>query len=89
MLGILRMNIDDCITEYCNMAPKIFPLERMLDKSSLSRLIKAAANKPRFKPEPLEEAIQILVDKYLPDRGAKSRYMTGEGSSGATGGCKV
>jgi hypothetical protein len=72
MLGILRMDIDTCIKEYLEMGPKIFPVEGLISGSKISRLLKVLSDNPRFDPEPLEKAIQRLVQKYLKKDGKKA-----------------
>lgn len=68
MLGILRMDIDDCINAYLDMAPDIFPVESILSGSTLGRLAKIVAKSRRFSPIPLENAIKRLVVDHLKER---------------------
>lgn len=65
MLGTLRMDIDTCIDEYINMAPKVFPVENIVSGSTVGRLVKVAKGKHRFDPMPLEMAVKKLVQKHL------------------------
>jgi hypothetical protein len=69
MLGTLRMDIDTCINEYIDMAPKIFPVENIVSGSAFGKLMKVAKGKHRFDPTPLEMAVKRLVQKHL---GAKA-----------------
>lgn len=39
MLGVLKMDINQCIDAYLEMAPKIFPVEGMVSGSKLGRLV--------------------------------------------------
>lgn len=72
MLGTLRMDIETCIKEYLNIAPKIFPVEDAIGRSKLGRFLKVARGKQRFEAAPLELAIKHLVTKYLGDGATTS-----------------
>jgi hypothetical protein len=71
MLGTLRMDIDTCINEYIDMAPKIFPVENIVSGSTVGRLVKVAKGKHRFDPVPLEMAVKRLVRKHLGVRASR------------------
>jgi hypothetical protein len=60
MLGTLRMNINACIDEYRKMAPKIFPVENIINKKAAIFI-----GTQRFDPTPLEEAVKTLVRERL------------------------
>ena len=61
------MDLDTCIKEYQDMAPKIFPVENAFGRSAVGKSIKLVRGKERFDPRPLELAIKLLVKKYLGD----------------------
>ncbi|MCJ1470163.1 hypothetical protein MMC07_008808, partial [Pseudocyphellaria aurata] len=71
MLGVLRMDIDSCISAYLKMAPNIFSVKNMLADSKLSRIKKVLTGDPRFSPIPLEEAIKGLVVEQLKERATE------------------
>jgi patatin-like phospholipase/acyl hydrolase len=65
MLGTLGMKIDDCIQEYLELAPKIFPTEGFVVRSKPSKLFKAVRGSARFDAMALENEVKKLVEKYL------------------------
>jgi patatin-like phospholipase/acyl hydrolase len=65
MLSTLGMTIDDCITEYMELAPRIFPREGFVARSRISRLLKGLRGTARFDATTLEDEIKKLVQKYL------------------------
>ncbi|KAI9854152.1 MAG: hypothetical protein M1813_001359, partial [Trichoglossum hirsutum] len=68
MLGTLRMDVDTCINEYLDIAPKIFPVEDVISRSTLGKLVRVVRGRQRFDPVPLEEAVKRLVRKHLAGR---------------------
>ena len=86
MLGTLQMDIDTCINEYINMAPEIFPIENIVSRSTLGKLVKVATGKHRFDPTPLEMAVKRLVQKYLGPKaiGGEDTLFKFEASQGQT-----
>ena len=65
MLGTLRMNIDECITAYLALAPKIFPKKSFLSNNKLIKLFNAGRGSARFDATALEEEVKKLVTRYL------------------------
>jgi hypothetical protein len=65
MLGVLHMNIDQCIEEWEKLAPNIFPNK----KGTLNRLAMSSVGGAPYSEKPLEVAIKGLVEKYIGDRG--------------------
>jgi patatin-like phospholipase/acyl hydrolase len=65
MLGTLRMNVDECITAYLALAPKIFPKESFISGSKLIKLFKAGRGTARFDATALEEEVKKLVRRCL------------------------
>lgn len=58
------MDIQTCIDEYLEFAPKIFP-------SKVGKLVKVMRGRQRFKVKSLELAIKRLVEKHLRERSAE------------------
>ena len=48
MLGVLRMDIDQCIESYISMAPRIFPHEGFISGSRVGKLFKGIKGSARF-----------------------------------------
>lgn len=65
MLGVLRMDVDECINKYLEMAPKIFPTEGFLSGSSLGRLIHGVRGAARFDAQKLEFVVKQMVNEKL------------------------
>ena len=63
MLGRLRMNIDDCITEYENLGDKVFGKSRRCHLRSIPPLW---LPREKYNHRVLEEVIQDLVDRRVP-----------------------
>ena len=71
MLGTLRMDIQTCIDEYLELAPKIFPVEGLIPGSKVAKFVKVMRGRQRFKAKSLELAIKRLVKKHLRERSAE------------------
>ena len=71
MLGTLQMDIQTCIDEYLRLAPEIFPVEGLIQRSSVGKVYKILRGRQRFQAQPLELAIKRLVKKYLGERNAE------------------
>jgi patatin-like phospholipase/acyl hydrolase len=65
MLGTLRMNVDECIDGYLELAPKIFRKEGFLSDNKLSKFFKGVRGTARFDATALEEEVKKLVERYL------------------------
>lgn len=89
MLGVLQMDIDSCIKEYINMAPKIFPLEGIISGSKLGRLVKVAKGEQRFKPTPFETVIKELIRDRLQTRPSDGENTMLRFEAFSTQQCKV
>lgn len=63
MLGALGMTIDDCITEYLELAPKVFE-EGLLARQKPAIFFKKLKAKSRFDATALENEIKRLVQSY-------------------------
>jgi hypothetical protein len=63
MLGALGMSMDDCITEYLQLARKIFE-EGLLARQKAARLFTKVQAKARFDASALENEIKILIQHY-------------------------
>ena len=61
MLGTLRMSVDDCITSYLQLTPRIFPEEGFISRTKVTKFVKAVRGNPRFDATVLEEEIKKLV----------------------------
>ena len=61
MLGVLRMDIDTCISKYLSMAPKIFPEEDFISRSRLGKLWKGVKGQARFDVENFERMVKQMV----------------------------
>jgi patatin-like phospholipase/acyl hydrolase len=80
MLGTLRMSIDDAITCYQDLAPKIFPEEGFVSGNIASRFVKAERGKARFNASAMEVEIKKLVANHLKQHGSKEND-TGDGEN--------
>ena len=65
MLGVIKMDIDMCISSYCKLAPSIFPEENFLSKNKIAKFIKAYRGTARFKATNLEAAVKAIVAPRL------------------------
>ena len=61
MLGVLRLDVDTCISQYLAMAPQIFPEEGFLSGSNIGKFLKGVKGKARFDAGKLEKIIKELV----------------------------
>lgn len=61
MLGVLKMDIDTCISSYRDLAPKIFPEEGFLSSKKLVKLFKGLKGIARFDATNLESAVKEMV----------------------------
>lgn len=92
MLGLLRMDINSCISEYLKLAPVIFPLENSALSSKPYLLIKASLGWHRFDPLPFERAVQELVRAYVGEvsgEGCNTPMKFQLRQSGMSGDCRV
>jgi patatin-like phospholipase/acyl hydrolase len=69
MLGTLCMSVDDCITSYQDIAPKIFPKEGFRAGNPMSKFFKAVGGKARFDATSLEEEVKKMVQSQLAPLG--------------------
>jgi hypothetical protein len=69
MLGILKLDIDTCITLYLQLAPKIFPKEGFVFGSKPGKLLKGSKGTARFDGGELERTIKKLVVDKLDGAG--------------------
>lgn len=76
MLGVLRMDVDSCIEKYIDMAPKIFPVERMISGSRIARAFTALSGQQRFDPAPFEAIIKQLIADQLANRSQNGEDTT-------------
>jgi hypothetical protein len=71
------MDVQTCIDEYINLAPKIFPVEGLVSRRSLVKASKLLLGRHRFDARPLEQEIQRLVSVTFKDatqgRGVRMR----------------
>ena len=65
MLGVLRMDVNECIDKYLEMAPKIFPTEGFVSGSSLGKLIQGVKGAARFDAKKLESVVKKMVNEKL------------------------
>ena len=65
------MDIQTCIDEYLELAPKIFPVEGLIPGSKVAKFVKVMRGRQRFKAKSLELAIKRLVKKHLRERSAE------------------
>ena len=65
MLGVLRMDVDECINKYLEMAPIIFPTEGFLSGSFLGKLIQGVRGGARFDAQNLEFVVKQMVNEKL------------------------
>ena len=76
MLGVLRFDIDTCISLYLKLAPQIFPEEGFMSGSRLAKLFKGVTGRPRFDAAifetKLKEIISISSMKTDPDAPLES-----------------
>ena len=61
MFGVLKMDIDTCISHYQTMAPQIFPEEGFITGSKFGKLWKGTRGAACFDAEKLEHIIKGLV----------------------------
>lgn len=64
MLGTLEMTVDECIKNYLDLAPKIFPKEGFISRSKPGKLVRGALGSARFPAEVLEAEVKRLVHEY-------------------------
>jgi hypothetical protein len=69
MLGVFRMTIAQCIEEWEELAPSIFPNKT----SKVSRLAISSAGNFPYSERALEIAINGLVEKYIGDRASPGK----------------
>ncbi|KAF2259411.1 FabD/lysophospholipase-like protein [Lojkania enalia] len=84
MLGTMRMTIDECITAYLELAPKIFPEEGILYGSKAGKLFKSFRGAARFDAMALEEEVKNMVANAL-----KKDKDVAFDQVEALGGCRV
>ena len=89
MLGVLRMDVETCITEYLIMAPHIFPVEGLFSRRKGIQLLKAARGHNRFDPLPLEKAVQNLAKRHLQSSEGENAPLRSEPSKMQQKQCKV
>ncbi|MCJ1247305.1 hypothetical protein MMC30_004519 [Trapelia coarctata] len=65
MLGVLRMDVDTCISKYLEMAPQIFPTEGFVSGSKMGKLWKGIKGEARFDAGKLESYVKNLVKDHL------------------------
>ena len=73
MLGTLRLDVETCIREYQNMAPDIFPVNKMTG-NRVGRLLKTLTGIPKFKPGPLENALKTLIERHLGNQDTALKF---------------
>lgn len=77
MLGVLKMDVDDCIRTYREVAQDIFPTEGFLKGNKVAKHAKGLTGNARFSAKPLEMRIKKLVSDYMKARsdgeGGKDR----------------
>ena len=64
MLGVLCMDLDECINKYLDLAPKVFPRD-FLSSSGLVKIVKGVRGKARFNATSLESAVKEMVTEKL------------------------
>src|SRR5256885_1553216 len=84
MLGPLRMNIEDCINEYLEMAPKVFPVENRIKRTKPAIFYGLWRGKERFDAKPLENFLQELIAAKVEGRSEDGkdtalRFEAGKG----------
>jgi hypothetical protein len=82
MLGPLKMDVDACIRQYLEMAPKIFPKENFLAGSKVGHIVQGAMGKARFDGNNLERVVQELVQERLGNPNAPLYREESEESQG-------
>lgn len=65
MLGILRMNVDECIEKYLEMAPRIFPKEGFVSRFKLGKFLSGVRGSARFDASNLESIVKDMVSEKL------------------------
>ena len=78
MLGVLRMDIDTCISKYLSMAPKIFPEEGFISRSKVGKFFKGVRGEARFDATNLEKVIKEMVSETFGDKGESALLHVGE-----------
>jgi hypothetical protein len=81
------MDVQTCIDEYINLAPKIFPLEGFMSRLSVVKASKLILGRYRFDARPLEQEIKRLVNAGF--KGVKERRGVRMKSELAPDRCKV
>ncbi|KAL9137486.1 MAG: hypothetical protein Q9175_001311 [Cornicularia normoerica] len=76
MLGVLRMDIDTCISKYLDMAPKVFPEEGFVSGSRLGKLFKGVRGEARFDANDLEKVVKEMVSGTFLDQGEDTLLQT-------------
>lgn len=76
MLGPLRMNIQDCIDEYLEMATKVFPPEHRIKRTKLAVFCGLVRGKERFDAQPLENFLQDLINRNVGERLGDGKNTT-------------
>ena len=61
MLGVLRLDVDTCISLYLEMAPEIFPEEGFLAGSRVAKLLEGAVGYARFDATILKERVRKII----------------------------
>lgn len=84
MLGVLKMDVDECIDKYLDMAPKIFPKERFFSGSALGKIIHGFRGAARFDAANLESAVKELVTEKL-DTGQDAPFESLEQAKESAG----
>lgn len=77
MLGVLRLDIDTCISVYLKSAPDIFPEERFLSGTRLMKFLKGAAGIARFDANVLTEKVREIIS-HGPDDLAPDALLNNE-----------
>ena len=68
MLGVLRMDIDTCISKYLSMAPQIFPEEGFVSGSKWGKIFKGVKGEARFDAKNLEKVVKDMVCEAFGDQ---------------------
>ena len=89
MLGVLQMDIDSCINEYVDMAPKIFPLEGLVSRRKSVKVWRGVRGQARFDPAPFETAIKTLIVDHLKTRSSDGENTSLRFEASSTQQCKV
>ena len=89
MLGVLKMDVEECIEEYLNMAPMIFPREGFIASQSFYHVLTAAWGQNPFDPIPLEKAIKNLVKERFQSSKGENAALRSDSSQMQQQQCKV